>query len=178
MLDRGDDERLKLMAIRTLKDLVVGASEEQKLAVVGSGVLSELHRLLEKPLPKIVSQENTDSSSGSPILSTPSELSEEPGLPPDNQGSRDDASPSDPPADQNTSAIKQPADAVLPASMPKVDRAIELRDSAFAILAAIATGASDSGMEIIADAYVHAGIHIALVDLLRYAVSGYLYSFS
>jgi len=44
---------------------------------------------------------------------------------------------------------------------------VQLRDTAFTILDAIATNASDPNVEIIADAYVNSGIHQALVALLK-----------
>ncbi|KAJ7155504.1 armadillo-type protein [Mycena crocata] len=186
---KGEDERLKLMAIRILKDLVqVGVSEDLKLAVVNSGVLSELHRFLQKPpeqpttvigyLPvgdslsspigpfsnPILEVQATDSlpspNGPSPNISTQSDIDGPPsGGPPDDK----QVASSEQPVDQ-AAAIRQPADA---GTFTKVDRVIELRDSAFAILDVIATNASDNGMEIIADAYVHAGIHTALVALLN-----------
>jgi hypothetical protein len=194
------------MAIRILKDLVAGVSEDQKLAVVNSGVLSDLHHLLQKPPEQasnetlkstsqgdsvVSASEKTDAdvdnqpmpaseshhepqvpdivpnSTTAPEHSTPSDVSEvqdDPAAPSEN---KEPVSPefSEPLVDHNV--IRQPVHAVpVPTG---IDRAIELRDSAFAILDAIATNASDNGMEIIGDSYVQAGIHISLVDLLKYA---------
>ncbi|KAF8216398.1 armadillo-type protein [Mycena galopus ATCC 62051] len=266
---KGEDERLKLMAIRILKDLVAGSgvvSEDQKIAVVQSGVLSDLHLLLQKrpgslndgnsdPIheqskdatsekpprdgnskdpnqeegrdtaseepfidghsndlgqeegkataseephngghskglqetPKdatsevaIASEENQSPSNSesnqegqvldSLITSTPgpsSDVSDANSAAmndPANDKQPDSVEPSSEPI-VDTSLIRQPAHAVV--TLPAIDRAIELRDSAFAILDAIATDASDHGMEIIADAYVKVGIHTSLVELLK-----------
>lgn len=189
----------------------MGVSEDQKLAVVHSGVLSELHRLLQKqteptpnqlapagtsqedivgPEDKIKAVSDSDlerqvphtlvaelesSPASGPSLSL-SSLKADVGVHSDVMDGTETAPDSDqvipndtsePLLDQNTSAIRQPADSVFPSSTATVDRAIELRDSAFAILDAIATNASDHGMEAIADAYVFVGIHTALVDLLK-----------
>ncbi|KAJ6518703.1 hypothetical protein C8R45DRAFT_2928 [Mycena sanguinolenta] len=211
---KGKDERLKLMAIRILKDLVAGVSEDQKLAVVHSGVLSDLHHLLRKQseatrdenlkdssqqemLPDTISQgaaissgeeqsaSNSESNQKGPVPDPPP-VSTTPGPAPDvfNPSSADIAhsdtaligptsdtskqpdstEPSSEPV-VDTSVIRQPAHAAM--APPAIDRANELRDSAFAILDAIATNPSDHGMEIIADAYVEVGIHASLVDLLK-----------
>ncbi|KAJ7180573.1 armadillo-type protein [Mycena filopes] len=192
---KGDDERLKLMAIRILKDLVAGVSEDAKLAVVHSGVLSDLHYLLQKS-PAQTSDEQPQPGETSDDLSdvvnagdkptsdsktehslhdstarapSPSKLdqpsSAEPAATPDIQ-ERPEAPLTEPVVESNAAAvIKQPVNNVV--LLPTVNRAIELRDSAFAILDAIATNASDNGMEIIADAYVKTDIHTALVGLLK-----------
>ncbi|KAF7354936.1 Protein kinase domain-containing protein [Mycena sanguinolenta] len=203
---KGEDERLKLMAIRILKVLVAGVSvsEDQKLAVVHSGVLSDLHHLLRKQskatgdenledssqqemLPDATSQEAVISSGGEqsasnsesnqgpvpdPLLGSATlgpalvhldTTLDGPTTPSDSKQPDSMELSSEPVVD--TSVIRQPAYAAM--APPAIDRAIELRDSAFAILDAIATNASDHGMEIIADAYVEVGIHASLVDLLK-----------
>ncbi|KAJ7043518.1 hypothetical protein C8F04DRAFT_721231 [Mycena alexandri] len=200
---QGDDERLKLMSVRILKELTGGLSEAEKLAVVHSGVLSDLHHLLQKSpadneppkhdesskaavngvagfdnQPKPASEPSLPDSTAdvpSPDGPTPSKLDDatDPAATPDNKEGEPTAynkeggptaASSDPVVE---TVIKQPVNNVVPLQKTTMDRAIELRDSAFAILDAIATNASDNGMEIIADAYVKTGIHTSLVGLLK-----------
>ncbi|KAJ7760422.1 hypothetical protein B0H16DRAFT_572060 [Mycena metata] len=191
---QGDDERLKLMSVRILKELTGGLSEAEKLAVVRSGVLSDLHYLLQKSpgepsKPEDVVDAGFDDESEpasepsvpdsttdgpSPDGSAPSKLDgattpdkkeREPLADRKEEGRT--ATASDPVVETNATVIKQPVNNVVPLRKATVDRAIELRDSAFQILDSIATNASDHGMEIIADAYVKTGIHTSLVGLLK-----------